>query len=119
MDAQYKDIMPEIADGAIVRLATPFFNIYGLVTLVGGALYSTFLYWRKRVLPYRVVGNILIAVGGLVVASASTLTRFDIASLHSLGELVAAVLMFAGFLVSARPAAESAEAAPAAARAGD
>jgi sulfite exporter TauE/SafE len=107
--------MPAISDGAIVRLATPFFNIYGLVTLIGGALYSTFLYWRKRVLPYRVVGNILIAVGGLVVASASTLARFDIASLHALGQLVAAVLMFAGFLVSARPAAESAATAPAAA----
>ena len=44
--------------GASVRLTTPFFNIYGLVTLVGGAIWSAFLFWRKRVLPNRVVANV-------------------------------------------------------------
>lgn len=32
--------------GSAVRLTTPFFNIYGLLTLVGGALYSAYLFWR-------------------------------------------------------------------------
>ncbi len=47
--------------GSAVRLTTPFFNIYGLLTLVGGAIYSAYLFWRKRVLPNRVLGNVLIA----------------------------------------------------------
>ena len=106
---QYRDIMPAISDGGIVRLSTPFFNIYGLVTLVGGALYSTFLFWRKRVLPNRVIGNVLIAVGALTIASASTLTRLGYGSLLYIGELLAAVLMFSGFLLAAAPRRVSSE----------
>ncbi|HUS93885.1 MAG TPA: hypothetical protein VMZ24_01770 [Patescibacteria group bacterium] len=100
---QYQEIMPAIAEGGIVRLTTPFFNIYGLITLVGGALYSTYLFWRKRILPNRVIGNVLIAVGALTIASASTLTRFGYGSYLYLGELFAAILMFSGFLVAAAP----------------
>lgn len=33
-----------------VRILTPFFNLYGVFMLVGGAIYSAFLFWRKRVL---------------------------------------------------------------------
>jgi hypothetical protein len=100
---QYREILPAISDGGYVRLSTIFFNIYGTITLVGGALYSTFLFWRKRVLPNRAIGNILIAVGALTIASASTLTRLGYGSLLYLGELLAAILMFSGFLVAAAP----------------
>ena len=100
---QYRDIMPPISDGGIVRLATPFFNVYGLVTLVGGALWSSYLFWRKRILPNRVIGNLLIAGGALVIASAGLLTRMGLGSVLYMGELVAAVMMFSGFLISAAP----------------
>ncbi|MCI0399207.1 MAG: hypothetical protein L0332_06580 [Chloroflexi bacterium] len=103
---QYQEIMPSVKEGATVRWTTPFFNVYGLITLVGGALWSAYLFWRKRILPNRVVGNVLIAAGALSIASASTLTRLGYGSLLYLGELVAAVLMFAGFLVAARPETE-------------
>lgn len=103
VSAQYRDMMPAVSEGGYVRLSTPFFNIYGLITLVGGALYSTFLFWRKRVMPNRVIGNVLIAVGALTIASASTLTRLGYGSVLYLGELLAASLMFAGFLVAAAP----------------
>src|SRR5688572_24877327 len=72
--------------GASVRLATPFFNIYGLLTLVGGAIWSSYLFWRKRVMPNRVVANLLIAAGALSIAFASTLTRFGFGSYLYLGE---------------------------------
>ena len=110
---QYREIMPAISDGATVRLATPFFNIYGLITLVGGALWSGWLFLRKRVLPNRVIGNVLIAVGALAIASASTLTRLGYGQYLYLGELVAATLMYAGFVTASAPAAEM-EASPAA-----
>lgn len=105
---QYRQIMPPVSQGATVRLTTPIFNIYGLVTLVGGALWSAFLFWRKRVLPNRVIGNALIAVGALSIGFASTLTRLGYGSLLYLGELVAAVLMFSGFLKAAAPQPEEA-----------
>src|SRR5713226_11840 len=40
LSAQYREILPP---GATVRKLTPIFNIYGLLTLVGGALYSAWL----------------------------------------------------------------------------
>lgn len=89
--------------GAAVRRVTPFFNIYGLLTLVGGALYSAFLFWRKRVLPNRVIANVLIAAGALLIAGASTLTRLGYGQFLYIGELLAAILMFAGFQMAARP----------------
>jgi hypothetical protein len=104
---QYRELMPPIADGGLVRLTTPFFNIYGLLTLVGGALWSAWLFLRKQVLPNRVAGNVLIAAGALSVAMASTLTRMGVGSYLYLGELVAAGLMYAGFLLAARPATKA------------
>ena len=115
---QYRLIMPAVGDGGAVRLTTPFFNIYGLLTLVGGALWSAYLFWRKRVLPNRVVGNVLIAAGALSIGFASTLTRLGYGSLLYVGELVAAVLMFAGFLVAAAPRPQPQEEAPVAVVAG-
>ncbi len=92
--------------GSPVRLTTPFFNIYGLLTLVGGAIWSAYLFWRKRVLPNRVIGNVLIAAGALLIGSASTLTRLGYGQFLYLGELLSAILMFAGFRVAARPQPE-------------
>jgi len=112
---QYRFIMPAVKDGATVRLTTPFFNIYGLITLVGGALWSAYLFWRKRVLPNRVIGNVLIAAGALSIGFASVLTRLGYGSLLYAGELVAAALMFAGFLTAAAPQPSEAAASPAAA----
>lgn len=89
--------------GTPVRLTTPFFNIYGLLTLVGGAIYSAFLFWRKRVMPNRVVANVLIAAGALLIGFASTLTRLGYGEYLYLGELFSAILMYAGFQLAAKP----------------
>jgi len=89
--------------GSPVRLTTPFFNIYGLFTLVGGAIWSAYLFWRKRVLPNRVVANVLIAAGALLIGFASTLSRLGYGQFLYLGELLAAILMFIGFMVASKP----------------
>jgi len=85
-----------------VRGLTPFFNIYGTLFLVGGALYSAWLFWRKRVMRQRVIGNVLIAAGAMLVAASGTSSRFGASEWLYLGELAAAVLMFAGFLEASR-----------------
>ncbi|MCP4426684.1 MAG: hypothetical protein GY803_19500 [Chloroflexi bacterium] len=100
---QYREIMPPTDAGGAVRLTTPFFNIYGTITLVGGAIWSAYLFWRKRILPNRVIGNIFIAAGALLIAFASTLTRLGDGSYLFLGELVSAILMFIGFRYAAKP----------------
>ncbi len=104
---QYRNVMPPIKQGGLVRLTTPFFNIYGLLTLAGGALWSAWLFLRKQVLPNRVIGNVLIAAGALSIGLASALTRVGNGSFLYLGELVAAVLMYAGFIMAAAPGTEA------------
>ncbi len=94
LSAQYREILPR---ATTIRTLTPFFNIYGLLTLVGGALYSAWLLWRKEIAPHRVVGNLLIAIGALSLASASTLVRLGLGDYLYIAELAAALLMFAGF----------------------
>lgn len=56
LSAQYKDILTR---SGVVVLLTILLNTYGTLTLVGGAIYSAFIFWRKRILFNRMIGNIL------------------------------------------------------------
>ncbi|MDR5695937.1 MAG: hypothetical protein QN121_11805 [Armatimonadota bacterium] len=98
LSEQYRQILPK----ASIRRMTPLFNIYGTITLVGGALYSAWLLWKRQVPSSLVWGNVLIAAGALSIAFASTLTRLGLGAYLYLGELLAATLMFAGFLLATR-----------------
>ena len=86
-----------------VRGLTPFFNLYGTVALVGGALYSSWIFWRKRILLHRTIGNILIAVGAMLPAFGGTFSRFGLPNALYLGELLGTILMFAGFIRATTP----------------
>jgi hypothetical protein len=114
VSAQYKDILTR--SGGIILL-TILLNIYGTLALVGGALYSAFLFWRKRVLIDRVLGNILIAAGALMPAMAGSFIKAGLADWLYLSEFLGVVLMYIGFLKAAagRPATEPQSHAPAAA----
>jgi hypothetical protein len=89
-----------------VRSLTPFFNLYGTLTLVGGALYSAWLFWRKRVLLHRTIGNILIAVGAILPAFGGTFSRFGISNALYISELLGAILLFIGFIRAITPMGE-------------
>ncbi len=104
VSVQYKQIMPP--GGA--RLLTIPFNIYGAIGLIGGALYSAWLFGRKRVLRNRVIGNVLIAAGGLMPALGGVFTRLGRPAFLYLSELLGAIIMFAGFLLvmTTRPEAK-------------
>ena len=92
---QYKAILSR---GALIVTLTILLNIYGTLALVGGAIYSAFIFWRKRVLPNRVIGNVLIAAGALLPASAGTFIKLGLADWLYLSELLGATIMFIGFL---------------------
>jgi hypothetical protein len=101
----------ELSGGAItsggVRVLTPFFNIYGVVMLVGGALYSAFVYWRERIFADRMIGNIFIAAGAMAPAFGGALQRSGVPVALYVGEFVGAVLMFVGFLYTVRPESQA------------
>jgi hypothetical protein len=86
-----------------VRILTPFFNLYGTVTLVGGAAWSAWVFWRKRILLHRTIGNILIAIGAMLPAFGGTFSRFGLPGALYLGELLGTVLMFIGFIRATTP----------------
>ena len=86
-----------------VRMLTPFFNLYGTVTLVGGAAWSAWIFWRKRVLLHRTIGNILIAVGALLPAFGGSFSRMGFSGALYVSELLGAVLMFIGFIRAIMP----------------
>ncbi len=97
-----------------VRMLTPFFNLYGSLALVGGAIYSAFIFWRKRILLHRAIGNVLIAAGAILPAFGGTFSRFGIPGALYISELLGAILLFIGFLRAITPIAEKQPAAAAA-----
>lgn len=101
---QYKEILSR--NGLIIFL-TILLNVYGTLTLVGGAIYSAFLFWRKKVLAKRMFGNILIAAGALSPAMGGTFLQAGFADVLYLSELIGAILMFAGFLMATSRTAEA------------
>lgn len=101
---QYRDIL--LRSGLMVAL-TILLNVYGTLTLAGGALYSAYLFWRKRVLARRMYGNVLIAGGAILPASGGTSVAVGFTDWHSLSLLLGVILMYAGFLVASAGPAEA------------
>ena len=83
--------------GGLIIALTILLNLYGTVTLVGGALYSAYLFWRKEILSNRMFGNILIAVGALSPAMGGSFLKAGLFDFLYLSELAGIILMFAGF----------------------
>jgi hypothetical protein len=95
ISTQYKAIL--VRSGAITVL-TILMNIYGTIAMVGGAIYSAYLFWRKQVMLSRVIGNILIAAGALFPAMAGTFVKAGLVDGLYISELLGAILMFIGFI---------------------
>ena len=90
-----------------VRSLTPFFNLYGTVALVGGAAYSAWIFWRKRVLLHRSIGNILIAVGAMLPAFGGIFSRMGFSGVLYISEFLGAILIFVGFVRATTPIEET------------
>ncbi|MCJ7432519.1 MAG: hypothetical protein MUO77_03435 [Anaerolineales bacterium] len=102
---QYKDILTR---SGVTILLTILLNTYGTLTLVGGAIYSAFLFWRKKVLANRMFGNILIAAGALSPAMGGSLLKAGLADMLYISEFVGVILMFIGFMLATSDKSESA-----------
>jgi hypothetical protein len=82
-----------------IRLITPVFNTFGTLLLVGGALFSAWNFWRRRILPQRVISNILIAFGAILPAIGGGIIRFiGTLNVFYLLELIGIIIIFIGFL---------------------
>jgi hypothetical protein len=81
-----------------VRFFSPIMNIWGTLLLVGGAVYSARAFRKKQIMRNRVIGNWLIAAGGLLPAFSGALIRLGDPSWKYFGEMGGAILIFIGFL---------------------
>lgn len=94
VSAQYGELLSR---SGLIILFTIVLNIYGTLALVGGALYSAFLFWRKKVLINRLFGNILIAAGALMPAMGGSFLKAGLPDWLYLSELIGVILMYIGF----------------------
>ena len=94
---QYKEILTR---NGLTILLTILLNIYGTLALVGGAIYSAFLFWRKKIFANRMFGNILIAAGALSPAMGGSLLKAGLADMLYISEFIGAVLMYIGFVLA-------------------
>jgi hypothetical protein len=81
-------------------VAAVTFNILGTLVLAGGSAYSALRFIQSRAGFDRVLCNVLLTVGALLVALGFSLAKTVGGSLSELGvfESVGAAIMFAGFL---------------------
>jgi hypothetical protein len=105
----YREIIPT---SGVRRILPPIMNGYGTMLLGGGAAYSAYLFLRKQIMPNRVMGNVFIALGGLLPAFGGALVKFaeDTPALSSVGAaikyigiLASAILLFIGFQMAINP----------------
>jgi len=99
----YRQILPE---SPIRKILPPILNGWGTLLLAGGAVYSSYLFLRKAILPNRVLGNVFIALGGVLPAFAGALLRLaetvpalssTAATVKYLTILLSTLLLFVGF----------------------
>ena len=103
-----------------VRWLTPFINLYAVLFLIGGALFSAWRYHRGREPGdgSRALGNGLIAFGAILPGIGGSMAKGGVVEALYLGEFVGIIFIWAGFQVCVaaprkqRPPVESASRAP-------
>ncbi|MDQ6693805.1 MAG: hypothetical protein M3014_05205 [Chloroflexota bacterium] len=88
------------------RILAAVTNSLGTLLVVGGALWSAYVFWRKRILKDRMIGVLLLAAGTFIVALGGTITGATGLTNHDylyLSMAVGVVVMFAGYLQTIRP----------------
>jgi hypothetical protein len=87
-----------------LTILTISLNSIGTLVLVGGALWSAWVFWRKGIMRARMAGCMLLAVGALIVAAGGSLTRLGHPQYLYIAMSVGVALMFWGYLKTIRPA---------------
>ena len=85
-----------------VRYFSPFINLYALIFLVGGAIYSAIKYWKiagNKADNTRFIGNIYIAVGALLPGIGGSFTRFGYEEVLFVTEFVGLILIYIGYII--------------------
>ena len=87
-------------DGSLPRILAAIGSGVGSLVLIGGALYSAWVFLRRRHNGRRALSNIVIAVGVIIVAVGGTVTFTGANGILEYTNLAGLAVMFAGFLLA-------------------
>jgi hypothetical protein len=90
---------PAYPNGSLARILAAIGSGVGSVVLIGGALWSAWIFLRKRHNGRRALANVIIAVGVFVVAFGGTAAFTGLGGVLELTNLIGLAVMFAGFLL--------------------
>lgn len=76
-------------------------NTYALIFLVGGAVFSSIHFAKTKTHPERILGNVLIAIGGLLPGVGGAYAKFGHTEVLYVMELIGLILIWAGYGVIA------------------
>ena len=85
-----------------VRRFSPFVNLYAVVFLIGGAIWSAVRYAGDPATRHRAVGNTLIAVGAILPGIGGTATRMGYTEVLYVTELLGLILIWWGYRMNVR-----------------
>jgi len=87
-------------DGSLPRILAAIGSGVGSIVLIGGALWSAWVFLRQRRNGRRALSNVVIAVGVLIAAAGGTVTFTGASGILELTNLVGVSVMFAGFVLA-------------------
>lgn len=88
-----------VLSGDVTAIAI-LMNIPGALFLFGGAAWSAWTFWRRHTPGYRVASMVLLALGSVVPSVTTGLQRLGYSGGAALGELLGALCLLAGLLIS-------------------
>lgn len=94
-----------------VRLFSPLVNLYAVVFLIGGSIWSAVAYKSRGGSSARVRGNALIAVGAILPGIGGSFARGGVVEVLYVTELIGLLLIWAGYRVIAGDTTHSIHAA--------
>ena len=87
-------------DGSLPRILAGIGSGVGSLVLIGGALWSAWVFLRRRDQGQRALANVIIAVGVFIAAAGGTAAFTGASGILELTNLIGVSVMFVGFLLA-------------------
>lgn len=104
--AQEHKLSGDVIEWTWIRWLTPFLNLYAVIFLIGGAIYSA-LKFRESHQQNRMIGNIFIAVGAILPGIGGSFTVAGFTEVLYVTEFIGIILIYIGYRYSIRGRAPS------------
>jgi len=103
----HEAFLPHKPGGAVIawtwlRLMTPIINLYAVIFLIGGAIWSAVRYSKMGDSGHRALGNTLIAIGAILPGIGGGMAKAGMVEALYVGEFVGLLFIWAGYAACVR-----------------